>query len=75
MIEAVLFFSLMFVFQYEISRFNKDLHISIDEYEAFRTIEHEIETRGGISYVQSHSGDYLDQSHDDSDADHDDLSA
>ena len=57
-IEAFLFFAVMILFQYEISRFNKDLHISIDEYNQFRQIEEEIERRGGITYVETHSSGY-----------------
>ena len=46
LIEATLFFMLMFVFQYEISLFNKDLHIAIHEIEKWKELEHELERRG-----------------------------
>ena len=55
LIEAFVFFALMAVFQYEISLFNKDLHISIDEYNRFKELEHEIVARGGLTYKDSHS--------------------
>ena len=58
LIEAIIFFALMAVFQYEISRFNKDLHISIDEYNRFKELEHEIVARGGLTYRESHSASY-----------------
>ena len=54
LIEIVIFFSLMAFFQYEISRFNKDLHISIDEYTLFKALEHEIVERGGVTWKDSH---------------------
>ena len=56
LIETFVFFGLMAFFQYEISRFNKDLHISIDEYKRFRELEDEIVARGGLTYIESHSG-------------------
>ena len=54
LIETLLFFCLMLVFQYEVSAFNKDLHISIDEREHFLQLEHEIVARGGLTYKDSH---------------------
>ena len=42
LIETVIFFGLMAVFQFEVSSFNKDLHISIDEYNRFKELEEEI---------------------------------
>ena len=57
LIETVIFFGLMAVFQFEVSSFNKDLHISIDEYNRFKELEEEIEARGGLTYRESHSGD------------------
>ena len=56
LIEATIFFMLMAVFQYEISAFNKDLHISIDEYLRFKALEHEIVARGGLTYRELHGG-------------------
>ena len=54
LIETFVFFGLMAFFQFEISRFNKDLHISIDEYLRFRALEDEIAARGGLTYRETH---------------------
>ena len=56
LIEATIFFMLMAVFQYEISAFNKDLHISIDEYLRFKALENEIVARGGLTDRELHGG-------------------
>ena len=54
LIETLLFFALMLVFQYEVSAFNKDLHISIEERSHFLQLEHEIVARGGLTYKETH---------------------
>ena len=54
LIETLLFFALMLVFQYEVSAFNKDLHISIEERSHFLQLEHEIVARGGLTYKDTH---------------------
>ena len=60
--ETLVFFGVMAFFQFEISQFNKDLHISIDEYNHFTALEHEIVKRGGVTYAQSHGGTAVDSS-------------
>ena len=48
LLEICLFFTLMVVFQYEISVFNADLHKSIDEIEHYRALKAEIGARSGL---------------------------
>ena len=57
LIEATFFFMLMFVFQYEISLFNKDLHIAIHEIELWKELKHELERRNLPSYRDLHYDD------------------
>ena len=57
LIETFIFFGLMAFFQFEISSFNQDLHISIDEYTRFKALKHEIVERGGLTYIERHKFD------------------
>ena len=50
LIETVIFFMLMIVFQYEISSFNQDLHLSIVEYERFKELQLELKDRGELTF-------------------------
>ena len=52
LIEIIIFFLLLIVFQYEVSLLNTDLHISIDELVIFRKVEAEIVQRGGYTLYQ-----------------------
>lgn len=49
LIEIMIFFLLLVVFQYEVSKLNVDLHLSIEELAKFREIEALIVERGGYS--------------------------
>ena len=53
-IEMIVFFGLMLFFQYEISLFNKDLHVSIEEVTHFKALEHELESRNLPTYRDLH---------------------
>ena len=46
-IEAIVFFFILMFFQYEVSLFNKDLHLSMAEMQLFGTLSKEITARGG----------------------------
>ena len=52
LIETFIFFALMVFFQYSVSQFNKDLHVSINENNTFKALEVEIQARGGLSYPE-----------------------
>ena len=52
-IEALLFFVVLLVFQFEISAFNKDLHLSIREMHEFELLNDEIFDHGGERYDPS----------------------
>ena len=56
LIETFIFFALVCVYQYEISLFNKDLHLSIDELAHYRALESEIEARGGSADAAAGGG-------------------
>ena len=49
-LETILFFILMIIFQSQVSGFNKNLHGSIDEVRNFQTLGNEIISRGGTLY-------------------------
>ena len=57
-IDTVLFFALMTFFQYEISLFNKDLHITINEVAEFKALEEVLKDRGEPLYKDRHKDDY-----------------
>ena len=50
LIEACFFIMLMFVFLYEVSLFNRDLHISFSEVGQFKAFERELERRNENTY-------------------------
>lgn len=52
LIETVVFFLIMITFQKEISNFNQDLHLSIEEYQYFKDLQAAIKDRGGRTYYQ-----------------------
>ena len=56
-IETIIFFAIVVVYQYEISLFNRDLHLSIEELAHYRALEKEIEARGGYvaDSISSHA--------------------
>ena len=49
-IEASIFVIILFVFQYEISSFNKDLHLAMRELKEFEILNEEIILHGGTPY-------------------------
>ena len=49
-IEAIIFFLLLFIFQFEMSQFNKDLHLSMRELKEFNILNNEIVAKGGSLY-------------------------
>jgi len=51
-IESLIFFVILLIFQFEISAFNKDLHLSIQEIEEFKQLNEEIVKHGGLLYRQ-----------------------
>ena len=57
-IDTILFFALMTFFQYEISLFNRDLHITINEVAEFKALEKELEARDEPLYKDRHKGEY-----------------
>ena len=62
-IDTVLFFALMTFFQYEISLFNKDLHITIEEVAEFKALEDVLKERGEPLYKDRHKDDYHHDGH------------
>ena len=46
-IETTIFFLVLLLFQFEVSLFNKDLHMSMREMELFETFSQEITSKGG----------------------------
>ena len=53
LLETLVFFALVAVYQYEVSLFNKDLHLSIDELAHYRALESEIGSRNGVNGISS----------------------
>ena len=49
-IESVIFLAVLCIFQYEISLFNKDLHLAMRELHEFELINDEIVIHGGLRY-------------------------
>ena len=50
LIEGIIYSTILLVFQYEISAFNKDLHLSIRELHEFNLLGDLITERGGTPY-------------------------
>ena len=46
-LETTIFFLVLLLFQFEVSLFNKDLHLSMREKELFETLSQEITAKGG----------------------------
>ena len=49
-IEGIIFFTILAVFQYEMSAFNKDLHLSIFEMHEFNLLSEQIILKGGTPF-------------------------
>ena len=56
LLETIVFFALVFVYQYEVTLFNKDLHLSITELAHYRALEGEIGARSGADGIPSLDG-------------------
>lgn len=56
MIEAGIYGGILLLYQYEISAFNKDLHIAMREIVEFEILNKEIVDHGGRTYAESHAG-------------------
>ena len=50
LIEAFIYFTILLVFQYEISAFNKDLHLAMRELKEFNLLHDEIISKGGTPF-------------------------
>ena len=68
MIEAFIFFVILLIFQYEVSGFNRDIHISIRELHEFDLLNKEILAHGGTLYDPDDPHRLINANHDASDS-------
>ena len=57
LIESLLFLILLIVFQYEVSKFNVDLHLSIVEVTVYQSLQDELATKSQIVVIHHENDD------------------